>query len=164
MADSIYAITIWQPWATLIAEGAKRYEFRSWAPAGRFIGSRIAIHAGARPAKRDELGGLLLKLTRCEWRETGIDPAIAIPLLERWMQAPKALPLSSVVCTAVLGRPIRNQELAEALGTTFINDSDRDEHSNYGWPLSNIIRLEPPVPARGAQGWWNWNPGEHHAA
>ena len=37
-------ITIRQPWATLIAEGIKRYEFRSWKTNYR---GKILIHAGA---------------------------------------------------------------------------------------------------------------------
>ncbi len=36
------AITIWQPWASLIACGAKKYETRSWATNYR---GPIAIHA-----------------------------------------------------------------------------------------------------------------------
>ncbi len=38
------AITIWQPWASLIACGAKQYETRSWATSYR---GPIAIHAAA---------------------------------------------------------------------------------------------------------------------
>jgi hypothetical protein len=40
------AITIWQPWASLIAIGAKQYETRSWETKYR---GPIAIHA----AKKD---------------------------------------------------------------------------------------------------------------
>lgn len=40
MAEKLPAITIWQPWATLIAEGAKPFEFRSWPAAPRLIGKR----------------------------------------------------------------------------------------------------------------------------
>ena len=40
------ALTLWQPWATLIAEGAKPVENRTWAPPIRIRGQRIAIHAG----------------------------------------------------------------------------------------------------------------------
>lgn len=36
-------ITLKQPWATLVAEGLKRYEFRSWKIAYR---GEILIHAG----------------------------------------------------------------------------------------------------------------------
>lgn len=160
--STIPTITIWQPWATLIAEGAKRFEFRSWCPPARMWNTRIGIHAGARPTRKDELKGLLLALRQGEASWMAMQPAIAIPILERALQDPKALPLSSVVCTAVLGRPKVNADLAAALGVDFVNDSDRNQHSNWGWPLSEIQRLKPPVPARGSQGWWNWNPGEHH--
>jgi len=91
-----------------------------------------------------------------------MQPAIAIPILERALQDPKALPLSSVVCTALMGRPKVNADLAAALGVPFVNDSDRDQHSNWGWPVSDPQRLEPPVPARGAQGWWMWNGDAAH--
>jgi hypothetical protein len=154
------AITIWQPWATLIAIGAKRFEFRGWAPPRDLVGQRIAIHAGARRVQRIEIHELLLKLRSPSAAETGlvIEPAIA--LLDRVSTAPGSLPLSSILCTAILGTPIRDADLAAQLGTRFVNDSDRAEHSNWGWPLTEIEVLEPFVPARGAQGWWDWS-GAH---
>jgi hypothetical protein len=39
------AISLWQPWASLIACGAKPYETRSFAPPALLIGQSIAIHA-----------------------------------------------------------------------------------------------------------------------
>lgn len=39
------AISLWQPWASLIACGAKPFETRHWAPPRELIGQRIAIHA-----------------------------------------------------------------------------------------------------------------------
>jgi hypothetical protein len=85
-----------------------------------------------------------------------VDQAKAIALLEAALAAPKSLPLSSIVCLATLGEPIRNETLAAKMGIEWANDSDREEHSNWGWPLTDIERLEPFVPARGAQGWWTW--------
>lgn len=38
------ALTLWQPWASLIALGEKRYETRSWATSYRGL---LAIHASA---------------------------------------------------------------------------------------------------------------------
>jgi len=40
------ALTIKRPWATAIAQGVKTVENRSWCPSKRFLGARIAIHAG----------------------------------------------------------------------------------------------------------------------
>ena len=42
------AITLHQPWASLIAEGVKTIETRSWAPPAALWGERIAIHAATR--------------------------------------------------------------------------------------------------------------------
>lgn len=41
------ALTVKQPWASLIASGEKIIENRSWRPPAALIGERIAIHAGA---------------------------------------------------------------------------------------------------------------------
>ena len=42
------ALTLHQPWASLIAEGPKTVETRSWSAPAWVIGQRIAIHAGKR--------------------------------------------------------------------------------------------------------------------
>ena len=49
------ALTLWQPWASLIATGRKISETRSWAPPEGLIGATIAIHAARRKPKRDEI-------------------------------------------------------------------------------------------------------------
>ena len=46
------AITLWQPWATLVATGLKEYETRSWAPPEDLIGRRLAIHAAKRTPRQ----------------------------------------------------------------------------------------------------------------
>jgi hypothetical protein len=163
MTDSIYAITVWQPWATLIAEGLKPFEFRSWPAPARLIGQRIAIHAGARPMRIQELADLRNQLATSEWRTTGLaEQGRSLDVLDTvwraWGTKPTSLllPHSHVVCTAILSIPVRDDVLAARLGLPLVADSDREEHSNWGWPLTDIERLEPPVPARGAQGIWRW--------
>jgi len=156
MPEFLPAITLWQPWATLVAEGLKPFEFRKWPAPARYVHRRIAIHAGARPTRKEEVRELLLRLHSLSFRETGLAREGSIKLLESVLSSPARLPLSSVLCTAILGEPVRDAALAERLGTSFVNDSDRGEHSNWGWPLAEIERLEPFVPARGAQGFWTW--------
>lgn len=46
MTEPVKALSLWQPWASLIAIGAKRIETRSWATKHR---GPLAIHAAARP-------------------------------------------------------------------------------------------------------------------
>ena len=50
-ADWMYAITLHQPWASLIALGIKTVETRSWPAPDRLMGQTIAIHAGKRVVK-----------------------------------------------------------------------------------------------------------------
>lgn len=151
------AVTIWQPWASLIIVGAKPYEFRGWAAPKSICGKRIAIHAGARPIKRIEVSDLLRRLTTDnESWSTALHPDIALPLLERALTTPRALPLSSIVGTAVLGTPRRATEIIHEFGGP-ASDSDRHAHSNWAWPLLDIEPLLPPVERRGAQGFWDVN-------
>ena len=49
--ESMYAITLHQAWASLIALGIKTVETRSWPAPARLMGQTIAIHAGKRVVK-----------------------------------------------------------------------------------------------------------------
>lgn len=150
MGEMLPALTVWQPWASLIVAGFKPYEFRRWPGPKLVVGRRIAIHAGARPARCDEIAELLERLHR---RMSKIDER-AVPFLERAHLTPGILPLSSVLGTAVMGEP----KLAARLFADEIdpNDSSRIDHSIWAWPMLDIERFDIPVPARGAQGFWRW--------
>ena len=150
------AITIWQPWASLIQAAAKPYEWRGWAAPKRLVGRRIAIHAGARKVVVQEIQELIYLLDRHGEAGTSLIPEVAKPLLERWSSAPGMLPLSSVLCTAVLGEPIPATLYAAGKN---VADSDRIDHTKWGWPLTEIETLEPFQPAKGMQGIWNWTMG-----
>ena len=167
-------LTVWQPWASLIAMGAKPYEFRGWRYGAGFVGRRIAIHAGARPMRPAELRLLRRQLNEVPW-EVCLDRDLALPVIEMGLAAPDRLPLSAILCTAVLGEPRNGYDVAiewaigapslllagsETRASTrdvrSVNDSDRAEHANYAWPLSEIEQVIPPEPFRGKQGWGEW--------
>lgn len=149
------ALTIWQPWATLIIAGAKPYEFRSWPAYPSLIGQRIVIHAASRKPEFHECRRLLRAL------ESGGDEAaatclitdIAIPILEG---CAAELPRSCGLGTVVLGDPRNGIEIAREFGVSWANDSDRYQHSNWGWPMLDIDAWHVPISARGAQGFWTW--------
>lgn len=50
MVIILKVLTLKQPWATLIAEGIKKYEFRSWRTNYR---GKVLIHAGTGIDKKD---------------------------------------------------------------------------------------------------------------
>lgn len=170
------ALTIWQPWASLIIAGAKPYEFRGWRAPRSMIGQRIVIHAAAHKIDRDEAIQLWTILMDRDCSEIlGIDagdlaeaaaetcliPERAIPILQRViMSRIEPLPMACGLGTALLGEPRIGTDIAEEFGVPRANDSDRDEHANWGWPLTDIEVWPEPIPMRGAQGFWNWPTAE----
>ena len=145
------ALTVWQPWATLIAAGHKPYEFRgvtstTWMKPA--IGQRIAIHAGMRKGVGKEVEKLLKAL------HFGPRPALA-ETAELYLATKPVptYPMGCFVCTAVVGEPVRGDEAARRLGMD-VNDSDRPHTFNWGWPLTGIQTV-PAIPCRGFQGLWN---------
>lgn len=152
------AITVWQPWASLIAIEAKPYEFRSWPAPRAYRGKPLAIHAGARPIRRAEVADLIVRLESGEAWSTGLRKELALPFLHRVYSHPGILPLSHVVCVVTLGEPVRANLVTHEFGGP-VNDSDRAEHTNFAWPMRDVCALEPPEPARGAQGFWRWSSG-----
>jgi hypothetical protein len=136
------ALTVYQPWASLIVIGAKPYEFRCWDYRARergLEGQRIVIHAGARPVKLPEVEDII---ERMEDRLSSLRSQIAMPLLERLCAAHK--------CRGVV-------ELSAGLGTAILGTPQSViDHHMWAWPLTDIQPFATPVPMRGAQGFWNW--------
>lgn len=138
----IKIITLWQPWASLIAEGHKQYETRSWSTDYR---GKLAIHAAKRPlsmtdwetAKYNLLAiNVDLKLPKYEELSFGCIVAIAdLVSCQRMTNAPH--PAQSEI-------GIHQQtELEIAVGDWAVN--------RFAWGLENIAKISP-LPYTGAQG------------
>jgi hypothetical protein len=148
------ALTIWQPWGSLIMSGAKPYEFRQWDYRDRspsLEGQRIVIHAGARPVKLLEVEDIIDRMTD---RLSSLRAEMAMPLLERLRTAYKCrgvVELSAGLGTAILGKPRQVSALFNSPA-----DSDRIDHHMWAWPFTDIKPFEVPIPMRGMQGFWTW--------
>ena len=164
------ALTIYQPWASLIMAGAKPYEFRKWSPRERggayaaLIGERIVIHASQRPIDRREVVDLIDRLNAGgqEMASTALLRDKAMPILQRALDRDLVLgnhgdlPWSSGLGTAVLGEPKSADAIADEFRLVKMNDSDRYEHANWGWPMLDIETWDVPIPMPGFQGFWTW--------
>ena len=79
-------LTVWQPWASLIMIGAKRFEFRKWDYRKRcpdLVGQRIVIHAGAHKPKIEDLEDIL---QRMDDGVSALNDEIARPRLEKMLR------------------------------------------------------------------------------
>jgi len=159
VAPGMKALTIWQPWASLVMMGAKPYEFRRWnftdkPHLAKLVGRRIVVHAGARPPRVSELEDLLCRIGE---GESALDAKVARPFVADLLAAIRrketgTVPLAAALGTAVLGQARSCIELFRDV----ITDSDRIDQHMYGWPLSDVQPFAKLVPAYGAQGFWNY--------
>ncbi|MFN7400336.1 MAG: ASCH domain-containing protein [Sandaracinobacter sp.] len=149
------ALTLWQPWASLVVFGAKPYEFRGWRPPVSLVGQRIVIHAGARKPQQREIDQLrrLLEAGGRYAAQTCLTPVEKALKVLSWREWPLAAGLG----TAVVGEPRSGAEIGADFGAiNAVNDSDRHLHCNWGWPMLEIERWAQPFPMKGAQGLWTW--------
>jgi hypothetical protein len=139
------AITLHQPYATLIAIGAKRTETRSWPT--RYRGP-LAIHAARvlGPRARALCG----------------DEPFRSALAQAGYASPDALPLGAVVATCRLV-DCRPTGFHAAYPSAHLPPADSAERAfgdyapgRYLWLLEDIVAIHPPRPARGKQGFWEW--------
>ena len=127
------ALTLWQPWASLVACGAKLVENRTWKPAPKLIypGERFAIHAG----RTFGVGEWEALLDVCRERR------IVLPPRER-------MPFSAIIATArFTGWTDRAEEIAEEQRVWFAGP--------IGWVLEDVRELVEPVPFSGSRGLWD---------
>lgn len=137
------AITIIQPWATLIALGEKRFETRSWPTKHR---GPLAIHAGK----------------KVEQKVCQAEPYRSI--LAAHGYTAETLPTGSIVAIADLSNcypvSVSNPYYAALLGYDgYIEGNELEfgwyKEGRYAWEISNVKRIDH-APVRGQQGLWNW--------
>lgn len=122
------ALTIKQPWASLIMFGGKDIENRDWAAPRSLIGQRIAIHSSK---KLDEMEfedavdmcrarGLTWPDIKDEWKEGGV----------------------------ILGTVRLVACVQKHPSPWFVDD--------FGFVLADPQPFKTPIPIRGALGFWEW--------
>jgi len=180
------AITLWQPWASLIACGAKKYETRSWSTSYR---GPIAIHAAAVTPSTTlrhifPLGAWSYHpdySAKCAFMKDVYQAIFPEKVAQgegfEYLDKMDSLPRGAIIATAELvecweiqpsnGRGvnykdvfIHKRDLQGLDGFTWIEGNERLfgdwTPGRYAWELQNVVMLPEPIPAKGAQGLWNW--------
>jgi hypothetical protein len=136
---TIPALTLWQPWATLIAIGVKRIETRSWQTSYRGL---LAIHAGRRVQNPRELDASLRRILE---RELGPNFFAKMPRGE-------------IIAIAELVDCIPAEDSRLAAISKVEHTCGNYGPGRFGWQLENVVRLEPGIAAKGVRGLWSWQP------
>jgi hypothetical protein len=151
------ALTLTQPWASLVIIGAKKIETRSWSIRHRGL---LAIHAAKGfPAGFSETDAAALCFTK-PFRKALMDGGI-----EAFGQLPRGAVLGVVELKDV--KPIADDLYPHSM---FGPDEcqlppDEPERSfgdyrpgRFAWLLEVLKRFDEPIVARGAQKDWQWEP------
>lgn len=156
-------LTLWQPWASLLACGAKKFETRGWATQYR---GPIAIHAAMlnpfkaiRPIPEDAVWEMRQALKKAGILNNTSDF--------------RALPRGAVIATGELvgchnivsvgWTGYTERRIAWVDEKMMPHYPSEDEllfgdwtPGRFAWEIKNVKMLPDPIPAKGKQGLWNW--------
>lgn len=121
-------LTIKQPWAELIIDGYKAYEFRSWKTKYR---GKILIHAGM---------------------------SLENDMVERFKDYHLEYTMGAIIGEAILEDCILvDKEFNDQLRSIDPIVYGKSNHvETYAWKLTNIVKYDNPIPIKGKLGLWNY--------
>lgn len=127
------ALSLWQPWASLMADGRKKIETRHWRPPAWLIGQELAIHA-------------TVKVDRGMCASWGYD-ALTIP--------------RGCVVAIVRLDDFRKFTADDETNMRQFPEGNYGDFSmgRFGWMCTLIEKLNPPIAVTGHQGIWDWPRG-----
>lgn len=140
------ALTIWQPWASMVAVGAKHNETRGYPTNYR---GAIAIHAGKKSVSEVWSAYLDERTREVICRRLNLSDRTRL----------EAFPLGCILATANLVECIRiTPEFVATLSPDELALGDYT-FGRYAWKLADVKQFPDPIPARGQQGLWEWERG-----
>ena len=121
-------LSIKNPWATLIINGYKKYEFRTWKTKYR---GKILIHASL-----------------------GIEKNILNKFKDYNLEYYNGYIIGEAILTDCI---LVTKEFYDELLTIDSTVYELSDHKmKYAWKLENIIKYDKPIKAKGSLGLWNY--------
>lgn len=122
-------LTIKQPWASLIINGYKRYEFRSWYTNYR---GELLIHAGKSVDKE------------------------AMKRLEKYLDFD--IPIGKIIGKVNITDCVKlDSNLKEELLNENSDIYKNFEVGSFGWQIEDVIKFDNPIEINGMLGLWNYD-------
>lgn len=149
MTFQLKALTVKQPYAELLAVGAKKYETRS-KPA-KYRGP-IAIHAG-----KDTLSYAVLMTETTVVSDSGA--------WHKRRDAIRAALDAANLWDIAFGAIIAYADIVNCYPVEDVKDLTENERmfgdwtpGRYAWEIAHVVRLPTPIPCKGQLGLWNVSP------
>lgn len=127
-------LTIKEPWASLIINGYKKYEFRSWKTKYR---GKILIHAGMTLEKEN-----------------------AKRFQEYNLEYYKGAIIGEAIITDCILVDVKFNEELRKINPLVYAKSNHVE--TYAWKLENIKKYDKPIYIKGKLGLWNYEEGDEN--
>ena len=128
------ALTLKEPWASLIINGYKKYEFRSWKTKYR---GKILIHAGM-SLEKDEAK---------RFEEYNLEYYKGAIIGE------------ATITDCILVDTKFNEELRKINPLVYAKSNHVE---TYAWKLENIKKYDKPIYIKGKLGLWNYEEGDEN--
>lgn len=142
MMGTLPALTVRNPYALALALGIKPLENRGFRPA-RYFGQRLAIHAGAFDDAAEIERTIRELVAAGAWRFTKEVDCVEEAVAQCLATAGRVVAVATISNLHRHGDPITPEAARWRTDATF------------GWFLTDVVRLEKPVPAKGKQSIWN---------
>lgn len=138
------AITIKQPWASLIVHGIKDIENRSWACPWKYIGHRVLIHASGKPVEMRNPNSVF---TKAQWDSLPVEFQRKIICAEGIVNSAIIGSVEKIGCS--INHPSKWAEKTD-------NSKGHYENPIYNWVLANPILFPEPIPTKGKLSFWEY--------
>ena len=164
------AISIKQPWASLIAHGIKDIENRTWPCPKKYIGQRVLIHASATSWTWHRVINYFTKPMRDVFIKMGYNGAWlrglptgsiigSVQIVDCVINHPSIWAEKSMECKCpCCGKEIKRHFNEDYF---FCEHCDRKcikglhyDAPTYNWVLANPILFSEPIPAKGKLSFW----------
>ena len=133
MAELIPCLSLWQPWGSLLLDGVKFHETRSWPAPPKVIGRRFVIQAAKRKVHRLHV-------------PVPVESVCLNQLGTRWGELPKGVALGTALLVGCEQMPMAKPESPVDL---LCGDWTP---GRYAWRFEDRIAFPEPIPLRGRQG------------
>ncbi len=142
----VKAISLWQPWASLVAIGMKPDETRSWPAPKSLIGQDLAICSALRQKPLEE---------DVKDKEARVD--IRAALLNAGIR--EGLPYGRALCVVTVIACFPTEEFRNARTPTQRHFGDYSD-GRFAWLLADVRRFRFPPHVCGRQGLFDFTPPE----